>query len=134
MQSVTITVENVEKPGTVTLTTNTGTTQARVPVMTALSNEDGTLGVTWQWSRSPNGRTDWVNIAVATNTSYISTLEEDKGNCIRAAVAYRDGHGQNKTANPVSSRMGDPPPVNSAPASPATEDVRREVAENVTGD
>ena len=35
-QAVTITVENVEEPGVVTLTTVTGTVQARVPVTAAL--------------------------------------------------------------------------------------------------
>ena len=56
-QAVTIMVENVEEPGTITLTTNAETILARVEVTAALEDDDGPSGVTWQWSRSPNGRT-----------------------------------------------------------------------------
>ena len=129
-QAVTITVENVEEPGTVTLTTPTGTIQARAEVTAALEDDDIPTGVTWQWSRSPNGRTDWVNIQGATLAAYTPTLEEDRGNYIRATASYTDDEGPNKTANAVSPRVGDPPPVNSAPVFPSSEDGRREVAEN----
>ena len=129
-QAVTITVENVEEPGTVTLTTDTGTIQARVEVTAALEDDDIPSGVTWQWARSPNGRTLWVNIQGATSAMYTPTLEEDAGNYIRATATYTDGHGPNKTANAVSRRVGDPPPVNSAPAFPSTENGRREAPED----
>ena len=128
-QSVTITVENVEEPGTVTLTTDAETIRARVPVAAELSDDDVPTGITWQWSRSPNGRTGWVNIANTTNSTYTPTLT-DAGNYIRATASYTDGHGPNKTVHGVSPRVGEPPPVNSAPAFPSTEDGRREVAED----
>ena len=133
-QAVTITVENEEEPGTVTLTTDTGTIQARAEVTAALEDDDIPTGVTWQWARSPNGRTLWVNIQGATSAAYTPTLEEDRGDYIRATASYTDGHGPNKTANAVSRRVGDPPPVNSAPVFPSTEDGRREVEENSAGD
>ena len=84
-QDVTITVENVEEPGTVTLTTDSGTIQARVPVMATLADDDRpTSGtVMWQWARSPNGRTDWVDIAGATSATFEPT-DDDEGNYIRA--------------------------------------------------
>ena len=129
-QAVTITIENVEEPGTVTLTTDTATIQARVEVTAELEDDDKPTVVRWQWSRSPNGRTDWVNISGATSATYTPTLEEDQGNYIRALANYTDGHGPNKSANAVSSRVGGPPPANSAPAFSATEDGQREVAEN----
>ena len=132
-QPVTITVENVEEPGTVTLTTDTGTIQARAEVTATLEDDDIPTGVTWQWARSPNGRTLWVNIQGATLAAYTPTLEEDRGSYIRATASYTDGHGPNKTAEKVSARVGDPPPVNSAPVFPSTENGRREVAENSTG-
>ena len=132
--AVTITLENVEEQGVVTLTTPTGTIQARAEVTAALSDDDGVTGsVDWQWARSPNGRTDWVNIQGATSAAYTPTLEEDRGNYIRATATYTDGHGPNKTANAVSRRVGDPPPVNSAPVFPSSEDGRREVEENSAG-
>ena len=128
-QVVTITVENVEEPGTVTLTTDTQTIQARVPVTATLDDDDEPFGVSWRWSRSPNGRTGWVNIAGATSATYTPTLE-DASNYIRATASYTDGHGPNKTANAVSARVGDPPPVNSAPAFPSTENGQREAPED----
>ena len=131
-QAVTITIENVEEPGTVTLTTDTGTIQARVPVTAALEDDDRPRGVTWQWSRSPNGRTNWANIVGARSATFTPTLETDTGRYIRATASYTDGHEPNKTANAVSSRVGDPPPVNSEPAFPATENGRREVEENAS--
>ena len=129
-QAVTITLENLEEPGTVTLTTPTGTIQARAEVTAALEDDDIPTGVTWQWARSPNGRTDWVNIQGATLAAYTPTLEEDRGNYIRATASYTDGEGPNKTANKVSPRVGDPPPVNAAPVFPSTENGRREAPED----
>ena len=132
-QAVAITVENVEEPGVVTLATDTGTIQARAEVTATLEDDDGVTGtVAWQWARSPNGRTDWVNIAGAVSAAYTPTLEEDRGNYIRATATYNDGEGSNKTAEKVSARVGDPPPVNSAPVFPSTENGRREVEEDAT--
>ena len=126
-QDVTITVENVEEPGTVTLSSETATIQARVPVTASLEDDDGPTGITWQWSRSTN-RSNWVNIGGATSDTF-TPEDTDTGNYIRATVTYNDGEGSGKTAERVSQRVGQPPPVNSAPAFPATENGRREVAE-----
>ena len=129
-QTVLITIENVDEPGTVTLSSLTQTFQARVEVTAELSDDDRPSGVSWQWSRSPNGRTDWVNIPGATGSTYTPTLEADARNYIRATASYDDGHGPNKSAEAVSSRVGDPPPVNSKPAFPTTDNGQRSVAED----
>ena len=129
-QGVTIVIENVDEPGTVTLSSLTQSFQARVEVSADLTDEDRPSDVRWQWSRSPNGRTDWVNIPAATDSSYTPTLEADAGNYIRATAFYSDGHGANKSAEAVSSRVGDPPPVNSKPAFPTTYNGQRSVAED----
>ena len=132
-QDVTITVENVDEPGVVTLTTLTGVVQARVEVTAALSDDDGSVtGVAWQWSQSPNGRTDWANISGETGTAYTPTDAFER-RYIRATASYTDGHGSLKTARGVSPRVAKAPPVNSPPAFPTTEDGRREVAEDATG-
>ena len=135
-QDVTITVENVEEPGTVTLTTDTARIQARVPVRATLEDDDVPSGaISWQWARSPNGRTNWANISGATSATYTPTLEDDAGNFIRATASYDDGEGTGKNANAVSPRVGDPPPVNSKPVFPSTENGRREVPEDaLSGD
>ena len=130
-QDVTITVEDVEEPGSVTLTTDTEHISARVAVTAELSDPDGSVtGVTWQWSHSPNGRTNWANIGGATDAAYTPT-DDHEGRYIRATASYTDGHGPSKTAHGVSPRrVEEPPPVNSAPAFPNTENGRREVVEN----
>ena len=129
MQDVTITIENVEEQGTVTLSSDTGTIRARVPVMATLADDDIPSGVVmWQWARSPNGRTDWVTIATATSATFTPT-DDDEGNYIRARASYTDGEDSGKMAEKVSPRVGDAPPVNSAPVFPTTETGQREVAE-----
>ena len=128
-QNVTITLENVEEPGSVTLSTLTGTVQARVDVTATLSDDDIATNIRWRWTRSPNGRSGWVNIG--TGAVYVPTLT-DAGNYIRATATYTDPHGPNQTAKAVSARVADPPPVNSAPVFPSAEDGRRSVAENAS--
>ena len=131
MQDVTITVENVEEPGTVTLTSETQSIQARVPVTASLEDDDIPSNISWQWSRSTN-RSNWINIGNATTATF-TPADTDAGNYIRATATYDDGEDSGKTAQAVSPRVGQPPPVNSAPAFPATEDGRREVAEDAPG-
>ncbi len=132
-QDVTITVENLEEPGTVTLSSETATIQARVPVTATLEDGDGVIGsVSWQWARSRSSTSGWANIAGATSDTF-TPADTDIGGYIRATASYNDGEGSGKTAVRVSPRVGQPPPVNSAPAFPATENGRREIPEDATG-
>ena len=129
-QSVIITIENLDEPGTVTLTTDTATISARVPVTAQLSDPDNVDAVDWQWYGSPNGSTGWVAIQGAVSATYTPS-DDDEGRYIRPTASYTDGHGPNKTTHGVSPRRVDePPPVNSAPAFPSTEDGRREAPED----
>ena len=131
-RDVTITVENVEELGTVALTTPTQFIRVTVAVTAELSDDDVASGVTWQWSHSPNGRTDWANIANADTYTYTPS-DELEGRFIRATASYTDGHGPNKVARGVSPRpVAEPPPVNSPPAFPVTETGIREVPEDAT--
>ena len=132
-QDVTITVENLEEPGTVTLSSETATIQARVPVTATLEDDDGVIGfVSWQWARSTSTAGPWANIAGVTSDTF-TPADTDAGKYIRATASYDDGEGSGKTAVRVSPRVGQPPPVNSAPAFPATENGRREIPEDATG-
>ena len=100
--------------------------------MTAtLEDDDGPSNVTWQWARSTN-RSNWANIAGAISATF-TPADTDTGNYVRATATYNDGEGSGKTAVRVSPRVGQPPPVNSAPAFPATEDGMREIPEDATG-
>ncbi len=131
-QPVAITVVNVDEPGTVTLTSETATIQARVPVTASLEDDDGPTSIQWQWARSRSSTTGWANISGATLATF-TPADTDIGGYIRATASYDDGEDAGKTAVRVSPRVGQAPPVNSAPAFPATEDGRREIAEDATG-
>ena len=131
-QDVVIMVENVDEPGTVTLTSETATIQARVPVTASLEDDDSPTAINWQWARSRSRTSGWVNIAGATADTFTPD-DSDLGGYIRATASYNDGEGMGKTAEGISPRVGQAPPVNSAPAFPATERGQREVVENATG-
>ena len=104
------TVENVEEPGVVELTTLTGIIQARVEVTAELSDDDGSVsGVSWQWSQSPNGRSNWANIAGATSDTHTPS-DVLEGRYLRATASYTDGQGPNKVAHGVSPRVAEAPP------------------------
>ena len=131
-QNVTITVDNLEEPGTVTLTSETATIQARVPVTASLEDDDGPTNVSWQWARSRSPTSGWANIAGETLATF-TPGDGDIGGYLRATASYNDGEDSGKTAVKVSPRVGQAPPVNSAPAFPATERGTREIAEDATG-
>ena len=131
-QSVTITVVNLEEPGTVTLSSETATIQARVPVTASLEDDDIPTNIMWQWSRSRSSTSGWANIAGAATATF-TPADTDAGNYIRATASYNDGEGVGKTAVKVSPRVGQPPPVNSAPAFPATENGKRGIPEDAIG-
>ena len=130
-QNVTITVVNLEEPGTVTLTSETATIQARVPVTASLEDDDIPTNISWQWARSRSPTSGWANIAGETSATF-TPGDGDIGGYLRATASYDDGEDSGKTAVKVSPRVGQAPPVNSAPSFPATERGIREIAEDAT--
>ena len=136
LENLIIRVENVEEPGTVTLTTDTNKIQATVPVTAALSDPDDPSGVSWQWARSTN-RSDWEDIATGatytpSETDEGDTDEEDQGNYLRVRATYPGIDGKDQTPEPVTSRVAAPPPTNAAPVFPDAEDGQREVREDAS--
>ena len=136
LENLIIRVENVEEPGTVTLTTDTNKIQATVPVTAALSDPDDPSGVSWQWARSTN-RSDWEDIATGatytpSETDEGDTDEEDQGNYLRARATYPGIDGKDQTPEPVTSRVAAPPPTNAAPVFLDAEDGQREVREDAS--
>ena len=132
-----LTVENVEEPGTVTLSTPTNRVQATVPVTAELSDPDIPSGITWQWARSSN-RSTWDDITGATTATYSPSVTTegnpgDQCNYLRSTASYTGVDGSSdQSAEAVTSRVGDPPPTNSAPVFPTAEDGQREVREDFT--
>ena len=98
---VTITVTNVDEPGTVTFFP----VQPRVwtTLRATLTDPDGRLrSVTWEWQRSQD-RVHWTRLT-GVGASYIPASTH-AGMYIRALASYRDGHGANKSAEVVSSHV-----------------------------
>ena len=115
---MTITVENVEEPGVVTIDLPRG--WDGTAFRAELTDDDG--GITnevWQWERSPNGRSGWTAISGAISYTYSATTN-DVGQYLRATVSYEDARGSNKEASAaVTGRIeaaADRPITNTTPA------------------
>ena len=68
---VTITVNNVDEPGTVTLSSTAAHRGNAIELTAVLDDPDGVSGsVTWSWARSPNGSSFWTPISGATSAAY----------------------------------------------------------------
>ena len=118
---VTITVNNVDEIGTISLSSQ----QAKVgTALTAeVSDPDGSVtGVTWQWASSPD-LVNWQNIAGATSTTY-TPVAQDMDRFLRVTVSYADGEGPGKQEqfNFGTAVQGLPVPM----ATPAPEPVERD--------
>ena len=97
---VTVTVTNVEEPGTVTF--DTLQPLEKMAFTATLADDDGITGTattTWKWERSDNGTSNWtlatttlespVSPNVVTESTYIP-VADDVGKFLRVTVSYRD--------------------------------------------
>ena len=99
-KAVTITLTNVEEPGTVTLSPTQPA--ARQAVTATLTDPDEISGTpTWEWERSTDGSTGWST--VGTNSDTYTPGDGDLTYFLRTTASYTDGHGGNKSAQAVSS-------------------------------
>ena len=123
--NVTVSVTNVEEPGTVTLSTDTPRAGARITATLVDPDMFTPSNVNWQWESSAGGSSSWSAIPGATADTYM-VAETDSGNYLRARASYTDGYGSDRatseaTANAVTG--------NTAPEF-ATATTERSVAEN----
>ena len=111
--TVTINVNNIDEPGTVTLYWNQP--QVNTPLEATLTDPDGSVsGVTWSWRRSSNGST-WTAISGANLSSY-TPASGDADTYLQATASYTDGEGGSKTARAAPRRrVRTVPSSNSAP-------------------
>ena len=94
--AVTVTVLNVDEPGSITLSPSNPTVGTTITA--TLSDPDGSVtNTSWQWQRSSNGTSGWTTISGATGSSY-TAASDDEGEWLRARASYRDGHGTGKSA------------------------------------
>ena len=102
-QTITVTVLNLEEAGTVSFS------QVGDSIRTKLSDPDGGVsGERWQWARSSDRSTGWVDISGATADRY-SPSSDDEEMYLRATVSYNDAQGSGKQAQGVSTFEISPP-------------------------
>ena len=134
---VTITVNNVDEDGTVTLSSLQP--QVSFPLTATLDDPDNVVSgsVTWLWAGSPNGSSSsWTTISGATSAAYTPDAA-DEGRFLRATASYTDGEGSGKRAEGVSANVvqAAPAPDNEPPVFPsntAVRDVDENTARGVT--
>ena len=101
--TVTITVVNVGEPGTLTLLSSKPS--VGVPLAARLTDPDGVVGeVVWKWERSRDESpwsSSWGTIGGAESGVY-APVEADVGYYLRVTASYEDGHGPDKSTQPVS--------------------------------
>ena len=97
--SVDITVNNVEEPGTVTLSSLQPL--VGIPLTATLDDPDNVTdgSVTWSWERSPNGTSDWISIG---RTDTYTPTTGDIGHYLQATASYNDAEGPDKSAQTIS--------------------------------
>ena len=100
-RDVTVTVENVDEEGTVTLARVQG--QVGTPITATLTDPDGTpSSVKWQWAKSanPNGSSPGERTQPSTSSSY-TPVASDEGDFLVVFASYTDPQGADKTAEEV---------------------------------
>ena len=131
---MTVTVTDAEEEGVVAITPARGWVDVTTEFTASLTDGDGGVtGTTWQWARSPNGRSSWTDIAGETSSSYTVTAA-DANQYLRASASYEDRRGSSKTASAaLASPVGDArPATNTVPQftemAPVTRSVREGTA------
>ncbi len=95
---VTVTVTNVDEPGTVTLSSMAP--RVGTAITASVTDLDGGVtDTTWQWASSSDGATGWADIS--TSDSY-TPVAGDENMYLRATASYTDPQGPDKSAEAVS--------------------------------
>ena len=115
---VTITVNDVNEEGTVTLSSPQPVVGQDLTA--TLTDPDGTpTDITWFWERSRNQRTWTIGTSItnARDTSSYRVEDDDLDHYLRARVSYTDGFGLDQSASLISVQQVAPAPVgpNQAP-------------------
>ena len=128
-QTITVTVTNVEEPGTVSI--SPAEPVAGEELTAALEDPDGSVsGETWQWWRADAKDGIFSAITGATSASYTPGAAV-AGKWLRATASYTDGHGPDKTASALTASTVAAAATNQAPAF-SVDTATRSVDENRT--
>ena len=114
--TITITVNDLEEPGKVTLTWTRP--QVDTDITASLTDPDGSIsGEIWQWAYSSSQNGDYTDLSGNGADSHTYTPQsDDVGKYLRATASYTDGHDSGNSAQAVSAtpvRVG--PTTNQAP-------------------
>ena len=122
---VTITVNNLEEPGTVSLSWRWPQVGTEIIATEPTDPDGGVSGVGWTWERSDphTSSTGWSPISGETSSSY-TPVAADEHRFLRATASYTDELGPGKTAQAESDKKTRPAPEdNSPPAFPEPDSV-----------
>ena len=126
---VTVNIQNVEEPGTVTF--STVQPQEGTELTATLDDNDGPTGSTWQWHRTSSRSSTGTAITNA-NARFYTPDDADVGHYLRVVASYDDGHGDDKSAVAVSlNRVQAAPPAPEPPVFPADGDYDRGIRESL---
>ena len=98
-EAVTSTAVAEDDDGVVTLSSTTPSIGETVTA-TLTDPDGGVTGAVWQWASSPDGTTNWTNIANATSSTY-TVVAANLNNYLRASVSYHDAVGAGKSAEAI---------------------------------
>ena len=96
-RNVTVTVENIDEPGTVNISSANNEVKVDVELTAELDEQDDEdpASVTWQWASGGSNTGPWTNISGATNNTY-TPVEADVASFLQATVTYNDPLGSGK--------------------------------------
>ena len=99
--TVTVTVTNVEEPGTVTI--SPGRPRLNNDATATLNDPDGGVSsLNWQWSHADTETGPFSDISGATSAEY-TTTDSDNGKYLRVQATYTDTLGSGRSAERVTS-------------------------------
>ena len=102
-RDVTVTVDNVEELGTVTLSPMSPVVGSKLTA--ELSDDDGGVtGPTWQWGSDDAKGGPFTDISGATSASY-TPVDDDAGKYLQASVSYDDAEGTGRMAMETTESM-----------------------------
>ena len=126
---VTITVNNIDEPGTVTLSSLQPL--VAIPLTATLDDLDVVVSgsLTWSWARSPDGTSPWITINGETSDTY-TPVAGDVGDYLQATAFYTDGAGPDKSAQAISANAVEVAPGRNKPVLREHPTATRSVARN----
>ena len=100
---VVVNITNLDELGSVSL--DKPQPQAGRPLTATASDPDGDIeDEAWQWARSMDGETGWMDIDKATSASRMP-VAADVGYYLRASVTYKDMFAEGQTASGVTEKL-----------------------------